>query len=300
MGKKRRQHQQENGMSESQQGQQEQQGETPELDIAEAAGQAETPEAQLQEAPEAAPVAPGVEEAETPEAPIEPAAVEVAAVEGEAEPIAQPEEPAAPEAPVEHAAPEVPPVEPSAPAPEAVAAVQPVVPETPAPVQPEETEPSEELQYIEEVRRSGTDLQKIALNSIEAFCAAMKPRVPMTAAQANTAQRDLLSLLLLVLRKDYDDFRKAWSLLLVYFAAHHGDRPTATNYTALSEYSTGRYIDDWADVERAEAFVDLTTLLRVTRKIDTRKDDVKRIRLDKVASGILSDRAKDNLQRFYS
>lgn len=38
---------------------------------------------------------------------------------------------------------------------------------------------------------------------------------------------------------------------------------------------------------RAEAFVDLTTLLRVTRKIDTRKDDVKRIRLDKVASGIL-------------
>lgn len=290
MGKKRRQHQQENGMSESQQGQQEQQGENPELDVTEAADQAEAPEAQLQEAPEAAPVAPGAEEAEAAEVPAEPAAVEEVPAEAEAAPVAQPEEPAAPEAPVE----------PVAPAPEVDSAVQPAAPEAAESVQAEETEVSEELQYIEEVRRSGTDLQKIALNSIEAFCASMKPRVPMTAAQANTAQRDLLSLLLLVLRKDYEDFRKAWSLLLVYFAAHHGDRPTATNYTALSEYSTGRYIDDWADVERAEAFVDLTTLLRVTRKIATRKDDVKRIRLDKVASGILSDRAKDNLQRFYS
>lgn len=292
-------------MSESQQAQQGQQSENPELSAIEEVVQSEPTETQQEKPSEVTPVAPDAEEKVSDsqasvEESVEESLPEAAPTqldenlvkqEASTEPVG--ESPVDTGDNAQQAAPE-----------EAASVIQPEpVAAAAASAEPVEVTTaglSEELQYIEEVRRSGTDLQKIALSSIEAFCEAMKPRVPLTSTQANSAQRDLLSLFLMILRKDYEDFRKAWSLLLVYFAAHHGDRPTAVDYTALSEYSTGRYIDDWADVERAEAFVELTTLLRITRKTATRKNDVKRIRLDKVAAGLLSDHAKDNLQRFYS
>ncbi len=292
-------------MSESQQAQQGQQSENPELSAIEEVVQSEPTETQQEKPSEVTPVAPDAEEkVSDSQASVEesveeslpeatPTQLDENLVKQEASTEKVGESPVDTGDNAQQAAPE-----------EAASVIQPEpVAAAAASAEPVEVTTaglSEELQYIEEVRRSGTDLQKIALSSIEAFCEAMKPRVPLTSTQANSAQRDLLSLFLMILRKDYEDFRKAWSLLLVYFAAHHGDRPTAVDYTALSEYSTGRYIDDWADVERAEAFVELTTLLRITRKTATRKNDVKRIRLDKVAAGLLSDHAKDNLQRFYS
>ena len=161
-------------------------------------------------------------------------------------------------------------------------------------------EVSENLEYLEKVRVSGDPIQKIVLTSIEAFCETMKPRAPLSEEAAIAAERGLLDLVLLVLRKDYEEFRKGWSTLLVYFDAHHGDRPTANNYSALSEYSTSRYLDRWTDSERAEAYVNLVTLLRATRKLSTRKQDAKRVILDKIAPSILTERMLDNIKRFYS
>lgn len=159
---------------------------------------------------------------------------------------------------------------------------------------------SENLIYLEDVRANGTPLQKQALAAIELFVERMKPRSPISEEKAVEAQRDFLDLITVILRKDFQEFRKAWAVLLVYFAEYHGDRPTAKDYSALSEYSTSRCLDAWNDNERSEAYNNFMTLLRVTRNIETRKQDVKRIRLDAIAPSLLSDRAKDNLQRFYA
>lgn len=159
---------------------------------------------------------------------------------------------------------------------------------------------SENLIYLEDVRTNGTPLQKQALAAIELFVERMKPRSPISEEKAVEAQRDFLDLITVILRKDFQEFRKAWAVLLVYFAEYHGDRPTAKDYSALSEYSTSRCLDAWNDNERSEAYNNFMTLLRVTRNIETRKQDVKRIRLDAIAPSLLSDRAKDNLQRFYA
>lgn len=154
--------------------------------------------------------------------------------------------------------------------------------------------------YLARIRDQGEPIQRLALEGIEQFCQRMPPRAPITANAAMAAKRDFLDLLVVILRKEYEEFRRGWSTLLVYFAAHHGDRPTASNYTSLSEYSTNRYLDAWTDDLQAEAYMSLITLLRVTRNAETRKNDAKRIRLEAVAPDYLSDRARDNLVRFYS
>lgn len=184
-----------------------------------------------------------------------------------------------------------------------VAPVAPVVQEAPvaaaAPAEPKAAS-SENLEYLENIRSNGTPIQKQALETVELFCSRMRPRAPITAEQAMTAQRDMLDFLTVLLRKDYEDFRKGWATLLVYFAEHHGDRPTAKDYTPLSEYSTSRHLDAWKDEERANAYNNLLTLLRITRNNETRKQDVKRIRLEAIAPTFLNARCMDNLQRFYS
>lgn len=197
----------------------------------------------------------------------------------------------------------------SAPAAEPAPEPAPVVEEAKeaiAPVEVKKEEPaapavasSENLTYLQNIRENGTPVQKQALETIELFCKRMTPRAPITAQQAIEAQRDLLDFITVILRKDYEEFRKGWAVLLVYFAEHHGDRPSAKDYTALSEYSTSRHLDAWTDDDRANAYNNLVTLLRVTRNTETRKQDVKRIRLDQIAPGFLNARSQDNLQRFY-
>lgn len=159
---------------------------------------------------------------------------------------------------------------------------------------------SENQQYLNNIRENGTLIQKQALDALDQFCTRMRPRAPISATQAMEAQRDLLDFITVLLRKDYEDFRKGWATMLVYFAEHHGDRPTAKDYTPLSEYSTSRHLDSWKDEERANAYNNLLTLLRVTRNSETRKQDVKRVRLDAIAPTFLNARCMDNLQRFYA
>ena len=159
---------------------------------------------------------------------------------------------------------------------------------------------NENLAYLENVRISGTDVQKDALAAIEQFCSVMKPRSMISADQANAAQRDFLDFMTVLLRKrEYDDFRKGWATLLVYFAEYHGDRPTASDYSALSEYSTSRHIDNWKKHEQAAAFCNLISLLRGTRRVETRKADAKRFLLDKISNEVIGANGLSHLQRFY-
>lgn len=187
----------------------------------------------------------------------------------------------------------VPPVAEAAPAPVAAP-----VTEQPTPVA--EGDLSDAMVYLNRIRESGEPIQRLALEGIEHFCKRMPPRAPIQVLDAIAAKRDFLDLMVVILRKEYEEFRRGWSTLLVYFAAHHGNRPTASNYSELSEYSTNRYLDEWNDDLQAEAFMSLVTLLRITRNTETRKHDVKRIRLEAVAPDFLSARARDNLVRFYS
>lgn len=169
------------------------------------------------------------------------------------------------------------------------------------PVTPKATEgTSENKEYLDNIRENGTLIQKQAIEVLDLFCSRMRPRAPITAAHAMEAQRDLLDFITVLLRKDYEDFRKGWATMLVYFAEFHGDRPTAKDYTPLSEYSTSRHLDSWKDEERASAYNNLLTLLRITRNGATRKQDVKRVRLDAIAPTFLNARCMDNLQRFYA
>lgn len=185
----------------------------------------------------------------------------------------------------------------------APAAKTPVVETNEKQVQLESTQKdnlSENQEYLENVRNSGTNIQKEALAAIEQFCSVMKPRAMITSEQANSAQRDFLDFLTVLLRKrEYDDFRKGWSTLLVYFAEYHGDRPTASDYSALSEYSTSRHIEDWKKHEHAAAFCNLISLLRGTRRVETRKADAKRFLLDKVSNEVIGELGLSHLQRFY-
>ena len=181
---------------------------------------------------------------------------------------------------------------------EPIPVAEPVVEIQPAVDQSEGS--SENQQYLNNIRENGTLIQKQALDALDQFCARMRPRAPISATQAMEAQRDLLDFITVLLRKDYEDFRKGWATMLVYFAEHHGDRPTAKDYTPLSEYSTSRHLDSWKDEERANAYNNLLTLLRVTRNSETRKQDVKRVRLDAIAPTFLNARCMDNLQRFYA
>ena len=181
---------------------------------------------------------------------------------------------------------------------EPIPVAEPVVEIQPAVDQSEGS--SENQQYLNNIRENGTLIQKQALDALDQFCTRMRPRAPISATQAMEAQRDLLDFITVLLRKDYEDFRKGWATMLVYFAEHHGDRPTAKDYTPLSEYSTSRHLDSWKDEERANAYNNLLTLLRVTRNSETRKQDVKRVRLDAIAPTFLNARCMDNLQRFYA
>ncbi len=159
---------------------------------------------------------------------------------------------------------------------------------------------NENQAYLENVRISGTDVQKDALAAIEQFCSVMKPRSMISADQANAAQRDFLDFMTVLLRKrEYEDFRKGWATLLVYFAEYHGDRPTASDYSALSEYSTSRHIDNWKKHEQAAAFCNLISLLRGTRRVETRKADAKRFLLDKISNEVIGANGLSHLQRFY-
>lgn len=158
---------------------------------------------------------------------------------------------------------------------------------------------NDNVKYLDGVREQGTELQKRALAAIENFVQGMRPRQPLDEAKAITVQRDFLSHLLSILKKDYADFKPAWTTLLVYFAEHHGQRPTAKDYTALSEYSTDRYTFAWKDQDKMAAYTGLVTLLRATRNTATRKQDAKTVRIDLISPSVLDQKMISNLQQFY-
>lgn len=189
-------------------------------------------------------------------------------------------------------------------APEAAAPVAPTPVETPVPEAPKPVvfsgpEESEEKKYLDKIRLDGTEEQKRMLAAIETFTDRMKPRVELDPDKCTSYQHEFLRHLLWAVEKDYEVFRSCWSVLLVYFAEHHGN-PTAATYTALSEYSTHRYLHNWKKGEDQErAYRGLMTLLRVTRFKDTRKHNVKSIDLGKVAPNVLSEKGLANLKKFY-
>lgn len=167
--------------------------------------------------------------------------------------------------------------------------------------QDKEAAPADErLAYIEEVRSNGTVIQKRILAAIETYCSQMVPRSIIKAADCSSYQHEFLQHLLWLLEKDFTEFRKGWNLLLVYFAAHHGEANTPVSYTPLSEYSTNRHLNAWSKgEERLEAYKNLVTLLRATRDVETRKHDIKTIALHKVGPTVLSEEALTNLKKFY-
>ena len=159
---------------------------------------------------------------------------------------------------------------------------------------------TEEEQYLEKIRVEGTVEQKRMLAAIETFVQNLRPKTVIEPDKGVRYQYEFLQHLLWILEKDYDVFRAGWNVLLVYFGLNHG-RSTPSEYTALSEYSTTRFLFAWnKGEERCNAYRNLITLLRATRNKDTRKHDIKTIMIDKIAPDVISQKAVDNLKKFYA
>lgn len=222
------------------------------------------------------------------------------------------EEPAATE--VTESAEQVAPVSPTAVEPAEPIKVEPVAKVTEAPVAaapllPGEGKPwvepaakpaSEEEAYLEDVRENGTEVQKRILAAVETFAEKLKPRSPITPSECSKCQYEFLGHLSWAMKKDYEDFRKAWNVILVYFFVNHGTS-NSRDYTALSEFSTNRYLSAWTKgAESCMVYANLITLLRATRNAKTRKHDIRTIDLNKVGAGYLSPEQIENLKKFYN
>lgn len=188
--------------------------------------------------------------------------------------------------------------EPEAPKEEAAPVVAPLKVEQPAQEEPKDL--TEEEAYVEKIRVSGTDEQKSILAAVETFESNMKPRVEIPSEVGVRYQYEFLKWMLRVIEQDYETFRGCWNVLLVFFFARHGVN-SARNYSALSEYSTTRFLSTWTRGEdKLNAYVNLITLLRSTRNKDTRAHDIKRILLERVAPGVISEKGLSNLKKFYN
>lgn len=194
------------------------------------------------------------------------------------------------------------------PAPEPIPEPAPVVEVKPEPVAvfvapvdaEDQVELSEEEQYLNKIRIEGTTEQKRILAAIEGFTEALRPRKEVSAEDGTKHQYEFLRHLLWALEKDYEIFRGCWNVLLVYFYLHHG-KNTPSDYTALSEYSTTRFLYAWSKGEAScTAYKNLITLLRATRNKATRKHDIKTILLEKVGPEIITPKGLENLKNFYA
>ena len=176
----------------------------------------------------------------------------------------------------------------------------PVVEKQPEPVQPVvQTTGDSDADFLAGVRLTGTPLQKNIIAALDLFCDRMAPRKPITEEAALRAQGDLLGWFDRVLNAPIGEFKQAWAVVLLYFKVNHGNANSPSSYTALSEYRSASFLDKWTDEDRSIAFVDLMTLARATRVVETRKHDIKRIALDRVAPGFLDEEKLNKLKNFY-
>lgn len=246
----------------------------------------EAPTSEVTETPEVqAPEAPQVQEAASPvpDAPVSESVNETQTAEAQAEEVAPPLK-----------APEVAVTETQAPE---VVTLAPEVVEEADPKKP--VVMTEEEAYLAKIEEEGTTEQKRILAALQTFAQRMNPRCPALEGVINDAQVELLGHLQWALNKDYDVFRQLWNVVLVYFAVHHG-KPTRSDYSAISEYSTNRFLHSWSKgEEKCEAYKNLLTLIRMTRHSSTRKHDVKAIKLDKVGPNVITQKQLENLQKFY-
>ena len=173
------------------------------------------------------------------------------------------------------------------------------VPIAPAVVEEIPTDKSEEEQYLDKIRISGTVEQKRMLAAIETFVDRMKPRVEIEPSKGVVYQAEFLDHLLWLLKKDYESFRGGWNVLLIYFSLYHGIN-SARSYTALSEFSTTRFLFAWTKgLDKCNCYRNLITLLRATRHKETRKHDIKTINLEFIGPNVLTEVELNNLKQFY-
>lgn len=182
------------------------------------------------------------------------------------------------------------------------APVQPAAPAKTAPkaeVKKDDTVAEGEA-YLDNIRVKGTEVQKRMLAAVETFAERLRPKMEVDAIKGVEYQVEFLDHMLWVLGKeDYEEFRKGWNVLLVYFHLYHGVN-TASNYTALSEFSTTRFMHAWTKGElKANAYRNLITLLRATRDPETRKHSIMTIDLAKVGAELFGETELNNLKRFY-
>lgn len=162
---------------------------------------------------------------------------------------------------------------------------------------------SENQAYLDDAAANGIQAQKIAIASLNNFCERFQPRVPMNPDQAVRWHKEFYQDLLYILSLDFEEFKKAWATILIYFAEHHGDNPTQKNYTPLSEYSTSRYTDQWhkeGDHKVISTYTNLIQLARRTRSKALRQAMPGTIQLDKVGPQVLTEKQVQNLKDFYN
>lgn len=170
----------------------------------------------------------------------------------------------------------------------------------PEPVAPTPAKLDEIDEYLQDAAHNGTVTQKRMLEALANFTTKLTPNVAMSYKDAYKEQNEFLGHMRWLLAKDFDEFRKGWSVLLVSFMKDQRQVSSPSHYTALSIYNTARYTDQWLGDEQARnAYVNLTTVLRATANPETRQKEVSRIAFERVGAGYLPEKAITNLKSFY-
>jgi hypothetical protein len=154
------------------------------------------------------------------------------------------------------------------------------------------TEPNLDAVF-EQMRQTGTVYEKMTMASLDAYKDNMTPGLPVSPDAGARQQYNLWKLLeALVEASPEAEFKKLWSVTLAFI---HGNINGVFN-----DRYVYRFADQWVwGLGELNAFQRLLNLATTTANSATRKNDLRRVSIDKTLAEGFSEKAKQRLGNYY-
>jgi hypothetical protein len=146
---------------------------------------------------------------------------------------------------------------------------------------------------FEQMRQTGTVYEKMTMASLDAYKNNMTPGLPVSPDAGARQQYNLWKLLeALVEASPEAEFKKLWSVTLAFI---HGNINGVFN-----DRYVYRFADQWVwGLGELNAFQRLLNLATTTANSATRKNDLRRVSIDKTLAEGFSEKAKQRLGNYY-
>lgn len=146
---------------------------------------------------------------------------------------------------------------------------------------------------FEQMRQTGTVYEKMTMASLDAYKDNMAPGLPVSPDAGARQQYNLWKLLeALVEASPEAEFKKLWSVTLAFI---HGNINGVFN-----DRYVYRFADQWVwGLGELNAFQRLLNLATTTSNSATRKNDLRRVSIDKTLAEGFSEKAKQRLGNYY-